>query len=240
MEKIKSLSVETEDGFVLKGFLHYPSIDMERFPAVIFVHQFATTHIIWEGFAKKVRELGFATLLFDLRGHGISTLQNGKENRIIFNPKFSSLVDLIGFFKKSASKVNFKKIPEDIALWASYLLEKEKIRYPIVYVGSSLGGISVIGAVSLFKADGVVSISPGPPVIVGEAVVEDALRKNVDFLFVSSVEDPLGSGKLVFELVGKTSGGVSIITSGNGHGVTLLKYTERYILDFLKKFSLKV
>ncbi|MDQ7055956.1 MAG: hypothetical protein Q9M89_05585 [Persephonella sp.] len=46
------LSIKTDDGFVLKGFLYYPEESKEKYPVVVFAHQFGTTHIVWSDFAK--------------------------------------------------------------------------------------------------------------------------------------------------------------------------------------------
>lgn len=232
----KELTVKSEDGFILKGFIDYPLEEKNKYPVVIFVHQFGTTHMIWSEFAKELRDKGYATLLIDLRGHGLSVVQNGRENRIVFKKNFSSLVDLISFFKKSNRKVNFSKIPEDIALWIDYIILYEKVDpEQIILVGASLGATSIIPVVSLKDISAIVCISPGSPAVMGEDNVKLSLSsyKNPS-MFISSLNDPVGSEKYSRYYMELANNGTLLIVSGKGHGVVLLKKVKGYILQFLK------
>ena len=235
----KELEIKTDDGFILKGFLEYPVIEEEKYPLVIFVHQFGTTHRIWTDFARECRERGFATLLIDLRGHGLSVVQDGKENKIIFpkNEEFS-LIDLIAAFKKSAKKVNFRKIPEDISLWINFVLDNEKKldKDRIYLIGASLGGISIIPVLNYNSIKGLVSISPGTPAIVGEENVKLALATYENpILFIASDEDPIGSGKIVLKLLKESLNGEVFLLKGKGHGVILLDKVKNYIFTYLNE-----
>lgn len=234
----EEIEIKTNDGFVLKGFLEYPTVKKEEYPVIIFVHQFGTTHRIWADFAKECRDKQYATLLIDLRGHGLSTYQNGKENKIIFpkNEDFS-LIDLIASFKKSAVKVNFRKIPDDISLWIDYLLENEKIDPENIYlVGASLGAISIIPVVLSQDIKAIVSISPGPPAIMGEEKVKLALTSYENpILFIASNEDPIGSGKIILRLLKESMNGQVILVKGKGHGVVLFDKVKGYIFTFLEE-----
>ena len=232
----KELEIKTDDGFILKGFLEYPTTKSNKYPIIIFVHQFGTTHRIWSEFAKKCRDKGYATFLIDLRGHGLSIVQNGKENKIVFpkNEDFS-LIDLIASFKKSAVKVNFRKIPGDISLWIDYLIDNEKIDIDKIYlIGASLGGISIIPVVLEQSIRAIVSISPGSPAIMGEDIVNLALASyDNPLFFIASDEDPIGSGKVVLKLLKKSVNGRLLLLKGKGHGVILLDKAEKYIFTFL-------
>jgi dienelactone hydrolase len=231
----KELSITSLDGYKLVGFIDYPEEKKDKYPLVVFAHQFGTTHVIWSEFAKELRKRGFATLLVDLRGHGLSIYQNGKENKIIFKQNFTSILDLINFFKKSSEKVKFEKIPEDLSLWIDYVIESEKIDPDnIILIGASLGGISVIPVVTVQDIKAVVSISPGSVSVVGEDTVNIALASYTNpILYVVSVKDPLGSKKTVDNLLEKTNKGLSITTTGSGHGVILLPKVKEYIFTFL-------
>ncbi len=234
----KEIEIKTDDGFILKGFLDYPTVKKEKYPVIVFAHQFGTTHRIWSEFAKECRDRGYATLLIDLRGHGLSIYQNGKENKIVFpkNENFS-LIDLIASFKKSAVKVNFKKIPDDISLWIDYLLDNEKIDPDNVYlIGASLGAISIIPVVLTQDIKALVSISPGSPAIMGEEKVKLALTSYENpILFIASNEDPIGSGKVVLKLLKESINGQVILLKGKGHGVILLDKVKSYIFTFLEE-----
>ncbi|WP_457625899.1 alpha/beta hydrolase family protein [Persephonella sp.] len=237
MAYAKELSIKSDDGFVLRGFLEYPETKRDTYPVVIFVHQFGTTHMIWSEFAKELREEGFATLLIDLRGHGLSIIQNGKENKIVFNNRFSSIIDLVSFFKKSARKVNFSKIPDDIALWIDYLIENEKIDPDrVILIGASLGATSIIPVPSMQDIYKMVCISPGSPETAGKERVDISLSSYMNpVMYVSSLNDPLGSYKYSRAYMEKSNNGTLVVVSGKGHGVVLLKKVKGYILQFLKQ-----
>ncbi|WP_457640515.1 alpha/beta hydrolase family protein [Persephonella sp.] len=235
----KEVQIKSTDGFVLKGFLYYPDGKQERYPTVILVHQFGSSSKMWEGFYEDLLKMGYAVLLPDIRGHGKSIIQNGKENRIVFKAKFGSLIDLAGFYRKSAEKVNFRKIPEDISLWVDFLLEKEKIDPEnIILIGASLGGITIIPVVLQHDIKGIVSISPGSP----ESIDKDKIELAISYfenpiLFISSLEDPLGSEKRSYNMVKKAINGTLILISGKDHGSALLPDVKGYILEFLKKIK---
>ncbi len=237
MKKEKILTVNTEDGFTLYGFLHYPDTKEEKYPLVIFAHQFGTTHVIWHELAQEFLKLGIAVFLMDLRGHGLSIYQNGKEKKIVFNEKYESILDLINFFKKSWEKIHFERIPDDIALWINLLKKEEKIdKDEIILVGSSLGGISIIPVLSKEKVLSFVSISPAPEIVVGKENVYTALSsfENEGF-FVASYNDPLLSKEISDRLVKKMREGRALFVTNKGHGVVLLVYVKEYILTFIKK-----
>ncbi|WP_297473514.1 alpha/beta fold hydrolase [Persephonella sp.] len=238
----KELTIRSEDGFILKGFFDYPSEKKDKYPVIIFAHQFGTTHMIWSEFAKELRGKGYATLLIDLRGHGLSVMQNGKENRIIFNKNFSSLVDLISFFKKSNKKVNFSKIPEDIALWIDHIIENEKVDPDrIILIGASLGATSIIPVVSMQDISAIVCISPGSPKIMGEENVKLSLSSYMNpSMFISSLNDPVGSEKYSRYYMRISNNGTFLVVSGKGHGVVLLKKVKGYIFQFLKNIEKQV
>ncbi len=235
----KELSVKTDDGFILRGFLYYPEEKKEKYPVIILAHQFGTTHVIWSDFAKRLRDMGYATLLIDLRGHGLSVIQNGKENRIVFKKDFSSLLDLVSFFKKSSKKVNFSKIPEDISLWIDYLIENERIDPDsVILIGASLGAIGIIPVPAYQDIKAMVCISPGSPAIMGKENVKLALSSYLNpVLYVSSINDPIGSTKYAIWYEKNSNNGTLFIFPGKGHGVVLLKKYSRYILQFLKSLE---
>ena len=236
MKKEKVLNITTEDGFKLYGFFQYPDIQKEKYPVVIFAHQFGTTHVIWHDLAKEFLDLGYAVFLMDLRGHGLSIYQNGKVNRIVFREKYESILDLINFFKKSWKKVGFEKIPDDIVRWIKFLKENEKIdENKILLVGSSLGGISIIPVLSLENIFSFISISPGPEEIVGKERVYNALLSfEKECLFIASYNDLLNSKNIVDRLVVHMREGRAFFVTNKGHGIMLLPYVKEYIFTFVK------
>lgn len=236
MKKEKVLTITTKDGFTLYGFLLYPETKRDKYPIAIFAHQFGTTHVIWHDLAQEFLKLGIAVFLMDLRGHGLSIYQNGKENRIIFNEKYESILDLINFFKKSWKKVNFEKIPEDITLWIKLIKEKENIdKDKIMLIGSSLGGISIIPVLSMENISAFISISPGTEDIVGREKVYKALSSfENQGLFIASYNDLLNSKDVVDRMAKYMKEGKALFVTNKGHGVVLLPYVKEYIFTFIK------
>ncbi len=232
------LELKTEDGFVLKGFLHFPEIQKDKYPLIIFIHQFSTTHLLWAKFSQEMNRLGFATFLFDLRGHGLSTLKNGKEIKIL-NMKEQSLAHFFYIFKKSNERVDFSKIPDDIVQWIDLLEKDERIdRDRIIVIGSSLGATSSIPVV-LYKKNisSVISISPGSNVIVGKDRFEEALKTfDNKIIFTASVKDPIGSGKYCERYIKITKNGFLMEITGNLHGIQLLPEIKDFLVVFLKRF----
>ncbi len=231
------LQIKTDDGFVLKGFLHFPDIKKEKYPLIIFVHQFSTTHLLWSKFAGEVNKLGFATFLFDLRGHGLSTTKDGKKVKIL-QMNHRSLAHFFYIFRKSSEKVDFSKIPDDIVQWIDVLEKYKKIdRDRIIIIGSSLGATSSIPVVLYKNISSVVSISPGSSHIVGKDRFERALKTfEYQILFISSVNDPVGSGKYCERYIKTSSNGILIELTGNKHGIQLLPDVKDFLITFLNRF----
>ncbi len=232
------LEIKTEDGFILKGFLHFPKIKRDKYPLIIFVHQFSTTHLLWAKFSEEMNEMGFATFLFDLRGHGLSTLKNGKEVKVI-QMKEQSLAHFFYIFRKSNKRIDFSKIPDDIVQWINVLEKYKNIdRQRIIIIGSSLGATSSIPVVLYKNLSAVVSISPSSGVIVGKERFEQALKtfKN-KFLFISSVNDPIGSGKYCERYIKLAENGILMEITGRKHGIQLLPDVKDYLISFLRKLQ---
>ncbi len=234
----KEVQIISEDGFKLYGFLYYPD-NGKQFPLVFFAHQFGTTHVIWHDLAVKFLNIGYAVFLTDLRGHGLSIYQNGKENKIIFKTEYNSILDLINFFKKSWKKVGFEKIPDDISRWISFLKESEPVKKDhIILIGSSLGGISIIPVIEKHNIKAFISISPGVEEIVGKERVYRSLKhyKNRG-LFLGSYNDLLNSKDVIERLISHMEKGVSVLTTKKGHGIVLLSELEEYIFTFIKHLN---
>jgi alpha-beta hydrolase superfamily lysophospholipase len=231
------VELKTKDGFILKGFLHFPETKKNKYPLIIFVHQFSTTHLLWAKFSQEMNNLGFATFLFDLRGHGLSVIKNGKEVKIL-QMKEQSLAHFFYIFRKSNEKVDFSKIPDDIADWIRLLKNNERIdENKIVIIGSSLGATSSIPVVLYEKVSAVISISPSSNVIVGKERFEKALKSFENkIIFASSVNDPIGSGKYCERYIKITKNGILFELTGRLHGIQLLPEIKEYIITFLKGF----
>lgn len=72
----QSLALHTADGLTLAAERYLP--DTPHPPGVILVHREGLDRHAWDGFAERLRTAGYLTLTFDLRGHGDSRKQTGK------------------------------------------------------------------------------------------------------------------------------------------------------------------
>lgn len=231
----KELEYKTSDGFLIKGWLDIPKNPKAL---AVFAHQFGADSTIWSEFAKKMERDGFATLLIDLRGHGKSILQNGKENKIINDSRLDHLREAL---KMSAEKVNFTKNPSDIA----GIIKEAKKTEPslpvdkLILFGSSLGGGASLASLEL-EPKALVLISTGGFEMYGADEVAMMLSATAaPILFVVGKDDPLGAQKRSIDYANKSPFTTLIQISSDGHGTVLLPKVENYIFDFLKTVDLK-
>ncbi|MDQ7055957.1 MAG: alpha/beta hydrolase [Persephonella sp.] len=77
-----------------------------------------------------------------------------------------------------------------------------------------------------------------PPAVVGEDNVKLALSSYLNpVLYISSIDDPIGSTKYALWYEKNSNNGTLFIFPGKGHGVVLLKKYSGYILQFLKSLD---
>ena len=190
-------------------------------------HQFGADRHLWDPVVPTLLEMGCAVLAMDLRGHGESVMQNGKENRIPPGHDFA----------KANEKVDFSAIPGDLSLW----LETVTDRFPvdgekIILVGSSLGAISVLALLADAEPAAVIVLSPGNPAAVGKENVELALRTYTGpILYVAAKEDPLGSGKRILEYPLYNQKQIRLVTGGNLHGFVLFPRIESLFYGMIRE-----
>ena len=224
----KEISIKSEDGFVLKGWIDFPKVKKDKYPLALIAHQFGSNHTKWIEFAAHLRKRGFATLNVDLRGHGQSIMQNGNKNQIV---KFKNLSELRSSIKKSAKKVNFKNITSDLSAWMDFVgthykdIDIDKL----AFFGASLGGGALIGIMFDYEPKFAVLFSPGNTKEVG---AEDSIADMAfPIMFVSSNKDFALSRTIKYtkEAVIPTT----LILPGSGHGEALLKASKKYVDIFL-------
>lgn len=233
----KEIVVKTDDGFEIKASLEMPKSKNIKALAV-FAHQFGADSSIWNEFSSKLQDQGYATLLIDLRGHGKSIIQNGKENKIINEARLDHLREAL---TQSAKKVDFSKIPSDIEaiLEVTFRQNKELNKQNIVLFGSSLGGGAMLSLTSL-EPKGIIVISTGNYSLYGEDEVNLALASTtIPIMLVVGKDDPLGAQKRSYEYSFKSPFTTLIQVSSDGHGTVLLPKVENYIFDFLDLVSNK-
>lgn len=227
----KELIIKSEDNFKLYGWLEYPSTKSENYPIAFFAHQFGSDHSIWNDLAKSLRDKGYATLNVDLRGHGKSILQDGKENKIINDTSMDHIGEAI---KKSREKVKFENIPSDLGLWLDYISEDEKIDMErLVLFGSSLGGGAILPLAIDYEPKAIISISPGGGDI--NTIKESISVSDSSILFIAGKNDPLGAQKRALNYTDIAMRGTNLTISSSGHGTVLLPFINDYIHLFLEK-----
>jgi len=231
----QELSITSEDGFKLYGWLDKPTKATSSAPIILFAHQFGADHTIWNELAKKFNDKGYATLNVDLRGHGKSNMQNGKENAVITDLRLDHIREAL---VQSDAKVAFENIPADLMAWIELLSEDDSIDTDKLYLfGSSLGGGSIIPLLNEYEAKALVSISGGRLKALGEDTDMALSMSLTKQLYIAAKNDPLGASQRSIENAKKAIAGTAIIISGDGHGTVLLPQTEDYIFAFMSNIK---
>ncbi|MBN2816014.1 MAG: acetylxylan esterase [Campylobacterales bacterium] len=231
----KEITLTSSDGFKLHAWLDKPANTKESAPIILFAHQFGADHTIWNDLAKKFNAKGYATLNVDLRGHGKSILQNGKENSVITDTRLDHIREAL---QQSNKKVSFENIPADLALWLEQLSDDDSIDMNRLYLfGSSLGGGSIIPLLSEYEAKGVVAISSGRLAELAEETDMALSMSMTKQLYIAAKDDPLEAAQRTLEYAKKSILGTAIIISGDGHGTVLLPQVEEYIFTFMKQIK---
>ncbi|MBU0720606.1 alpha/beta fold hydrolase [bacterium] len=225
------LTITSEDGFKLYGWLDKPVQTKKKTPVVLFAHQFGSDHTIWNDLSKKFNDKGFATLNIDLRGHGKSTMQNGKTNKVITNTRLDHIKEAL---VQSDKIIGFENIPSDLSAWIELISEDDTIDAGKLYLfGSSLGGGSILVLLNDYDVKALVALSAGEPKTL-RADIDMALGTSMTkTLFIASKNDPLGATGRTIEYGKKAIAGTVIIVSGDGHGTVILPQVEDYIFSFL-------
>jgi len=225
------LTIKSEDGFKLYGWLDKPTEVKKASPVVLFAHQFGADHASWSDLAKKLNAKGYATLNVDLRGHGKSILQNNKENKVLIENRVDHIKEAL---LKSDESVGFENIPADLIAWLRLLSEDKSLDLDNLYLfGSSLGGGSLIPVLSEYDAKGLVTISAGKPKKLAQDIDMALATSMTKMLFIASKNDPLGAADTALGYGKKSILGVSLIISDDSHGTVLLPKVEHFIFSFM-------
>jgi len=229
------LTITSDDGFVLYGWLDKPTAVKKSIPIILFAHQFGSNHHMWDNLAKKFNEKGFATLSVDLRGHGKSIFQNKKENKVITDTRLTHIKEAL---VQSDKKIGFEKMPTDLIAWLEFIGEDETLDMENLYLfGSSLGGGAVIPLLNEYDVKGVVTISAGKSKKLTQDIDMALATSMTKALFIAAKNDPLGAAKRTIEYAKKSILGTSLIISGDGHGGVILPKVEQYIFAFIDNIN---
>ncbi len=225
------LTITSEDGFELHGWLDKPALTKKATPIILFVHQFGSEHSTWNAIAKEFNDKGYATLSVDLRGHGKSIFQNNKENKVITDTRVDHIKEALA---QSDERVGFEKIPSDLTAWLEHISEDETIDMKNLYLfGASLGAGSIIPLLGEYEVKGLVAISAGKPAALAEDIDMALAMSMTKTLFIASKNDPLGATNRTIEYEKKSILGTSLIIYGDGHGTVLLPEVKYYIFSFM-------
>jgi len=224
------LTLTTEDGFELHGWLEKPQNATKPAPIVLLAHQFGADHTSWDLLTKSLHEKGMATLSVDLRGHGKSIMQNGSENKVKI-PQNTSEVRTA--FDASAQKVGFSNIPQDLIAWLEKVEEDKSLDMQNLYlIGASLGGASLIPVMNDYDAKALITLSAGRSTgSDSDMALSSSMTKTY---FIAAKNDPLGASVNALEYGKKSIAGTTLILSGDGHGTVLLPKVEKYIFLFIE------
>jgi alpha-beta hydrolase superfamily lysophospholipase len=224
------LTLTTEDGFELHGWLEKPQNAMKPAPIVLLAHQFGADHTSWDVLTKSLHEKGMATLSVDLRGHGKSIMQNGSENKVKI-PQNTS--EVRAAFDASAQKVGFSNIPQDLIAWLEKVEEDKSLDIQNLYlIGASLGGASLIPVMNDYDAKALITLSAGRSTgSDSDMALSSSMTKTY---FIAAKNDPLGASVNALEYGKRSIAGTTLILSGDGHGTVLLPKVEKYIFLFIE------
>ncbi|MFH1776299.1 MAG: alpha/beta fold hydrolase [Candidatus Omnitrophota bacterium] len=75
---VKTVEFSTSDSVIIKGTLYFHQ-DTNSRPAVMLFHMWQGSKEDWHAFAQKLQQEGYVVLAIDLRGHGQSNVQKGKD-----------------------------------------------------------------------------------------------------------------------------------------------------------------
>ena len=231
----KELTLESEDGFVLHAWLDKPAQSKKATPLILFAHQFGADHTTWDALAKEFNAKGYATLSVDLRGHGKSILQNGKENKVITDLRLDHIREAL---VQSDKKIAFKNIPQDLSAWLDSISEDESIDTDKLYLfGSSLGGGAIIPLLNDYEAKGMVCISAGRLKALSEETDMALSMSMTKQLFIAAKNDPLNAATRALDYTHKSILGTALIISGDGHGTMILPQVKEYIHSFISNIQ---
>lgn len=226
----KELTITSDDGFVMHGWLDYPTKKEAHYPVVLFAHQFGADHTIWNEMAKEFNQKGYATLMVDLRGHGKSIMKNGTVTKISADTRMDHIASAI---EESRKNVGFEKITSDLSQWLSRLSnEKEIDMHKLILVGSSLGAGAIIPLMVETDPIALIALSPGGGD--AEAIKTSLMYSETPSLFIAGKDDPLGAQERATLYTKEALRGSLVLISSDGHGAVLLPRVKNYIDSFLK------
>lgn len=228
----QELSLKSADGFEQKAWLTLPKETKQSYHVAVFAHEFGADHTMWDSIATKLRSCGYASLQIDLRGHGDSVMQNGKENRIVADMSQEGLQKSI---QESAARVNFKNIPDDLRMWIDSLSDYENIDTEnLLFFGASLGGGALIPLLFEYEPKMAVLFSPAASKELGENNMNAIANSSAKILIVSSQGDFALNN--AYNYMQKALTPTLLVLPGSGHGSATFELARPFLDTYLYKY----
>ncbi|MGK0185521.1 MAG: dienelactone hydrolase [Verrucomicrobiales bacterium] len=204
----QEIEFKTVDDFTIAASLGVPRTLNSSIPAVIFIHQGGSTRQEWQSVAEQAFREGWATLAYDIRGHGKSS---GQWTNAWYDDPDNAPEDL-----KSAIQ-HMKALPE---------VDAQRV----AVVGSSVGGNLACVASALYDIKTAVAMSHKTSAVRNLAGAATLPFNSIYHL--SSAGDQSGQrAKWATELFELTTVPKKLeITTGSGHGVAIFR-TDRSVPD---------
>jgi pimeloyl-ACP methyl ester carboxylesterase len=234
------MTVAAGDGLILKGVLAYPEMLASRpYPLAVLAHQYPTTADSYAPLLEDLLDLGVATLAFDQRGHGSSTV--GLSGPVVIDtPVGFTLEDFGKAFMSSAGRVGFQRIDDDILRIASWGAVQNFIDASrLLLVGASVGGTGVIlaaprvkGLRALLTFGAAGELVWGPD---GRALARKAMEATgAAALFTTSEHDPfdgVANARAWSEGLDRAQ---ARIVPGDHHGMAIYYDVRDSVLSFVR------
>lgn len=191
---------------------------------LLLIHMMPATKESWDGFAKSMQELGYASLAIDLRGHGES--EDGPDG-----------------YQKFGDAEHRSSIQDLEAGW-EFLKSKGAIPEKSAVIGASIGANLGLQFLTMHsEITGGVLLSPGNYKGMNSAQLVKKLSENQKIIFVASKLDERSAGnnavqnREYYDLAFQVKNRHLIIFDGSGHGTDLFFLEKEYNLtEAIKKF----
>ena len=225
------LTAPTVDGLTLHAWLALPakpSADPATRPGLaLLLPMLSTTHQSFEPFTRRLHELGYATLAFDLRGHGLSNRIKGTT-----------------FSYASMDDAEFAKLPADVERFFTdfKLQHPQQFNYDdVVIIGASIGANTAGLLLDRSWVSRAVLLSPGRDYhsLTPESVMTAVGATTAKPIYVAVTADDTYSAESSQWLFDRYNGPkVFKKYPGQAHGTDILhsvKNADVELLDWLKK-----
>ncbi len=105
----REVTFTTRDSVTIYGTLYVPD-GQEKSPGLVLLHMLMNKRTVWDDFARRAAEAGFAVLAIDLRGHGQSVRRLGR----VLDPRKFSNADFAGMVEDVRAAVAWLRMQESV------------------------------------------------------------------------------------------------------------------------------